>query len=60
MKADSFSPFDIFQRPQRLRVPQYQRPYVWTKDLQWEPLWGDITMLATRYLETAHGEVTPH
>ena len=60
MKADSFSPFDIFQRPQRLRVPQYQRPYVWTKDLQWDPLWGDITMLATRYLETAHGEVTPH
>jgi len=60
MKADSFSPFDIFQRPQRLRVPQYQRPYVWNKDLQWEPLWTDISMLASRYLETGRGDVTPH
>ena len=60
MKADSFSPFEIFQKPQRLRVPQYQRPYVWTKDLQWEPLWEDITAQALRYLESGKKEITPH
>lgn len=60
MKADSFSPFDIFQKPQRLRVPQYQRPYVWSRDLQWEPLWEDITTLAFRYLESGKNDVTPH
>jgi hypothetical protein len=60
MKADSFSPFDIFQKPQRLRVPQYQRPYVWSKDMQWEPLWEDITTLAIRYLESGKSDVTPH
>lgn len=60
MKAESFSPFDIFQKPQRLRVPQYQRPYVWSKDLQWEPLWEDITALALSYLESGKKDVTPH
>jgi Protein of unknown function DUF262/Protein of unknown function (DUF1524)/Restriction Enzyme Adenine Methylase Associated len=60
MKADSFSPFDIFQKPQRLRVPQYQRPYVWSRDLQWEPLWEDITGLALRYLEGGKKDVLPH
>lgn len=23
-------------------MPPYQRPYVWTEELQWEPLWEDV------------------
>ncbi|AWT25982.1 hypothetical protein Csp1_11820 [Corynebacterium provencense] len=36
---------EIFQTPVRIDVPLFQRPYVWTRDTQWEPLWEDITRL---------------
>lgn len=36
----------LFDTKLRLVVPLYQRPYVWTKELQWEPLWTDIRKLA--------------
>lgn len=28
--------------PQRLLVPLFQRPYVWTRENQWTMLWDDI------------------
>ena len=31
-------------------VPLFQRPYVWTKEENWEPLWVDIAGLANRVL----------
>jgi hypothetical protein len=37
---------EIFGRDRHIVVPIYQRPYVWTKDEQWEPLWNDIRLLA--------------
>ncbi|HEY1305396.1 MAG TPA: DUF262 domain-containing protein, partial [Vicinamibacterales bacterium] len=42
MKPDKTSIYDLFDRQRRYAVPLYQRPYVWTKDLQWRPLWGDV------------------
>lgn len=39
------SPQKIFFAPQRLVVPLFQRPYVWSKDNQWEPLWDDVLRL---------------
>ncbi|RKR73493.1 DUF262 domain-containing protein [Frondihabitans australicus] len=39
------SPQQVFFAPQRLVVPLFQRPYVWSRELQWEPLWNDITRL---------------
>ena len=39
---------DIFFLPQRLIVPLFQRPYVWSLELQWQPLWDDVTRLADR------------
>ncbi|WP_309108879.1 DUF262 domain-containing protein [Arthrobacter sp.] len=27
-------------------VPLFQRPYVWSKERQWQPLWEDIARLA--------------
>ncbi|WP_231915966.1 GmrSD restriction endonuclease domain-containing protein [Microbacterium karelineae] len=38
-------PRDVFYRPTRLVVPLFQRPYVWSQELQWQPLWEDIVRL---------------
>ncbi|MGX5696725.1 GmrSD restriction endonuclease domain-containing protein [Agromyces soli] len=46
MKTDVTTPQGIFGMPQHLTVPIYQRPYVWTEDEQWGPLWGDIRRIA--------------
>jgi hypothetical protein len=40
----------IFEKDQRLVVPLFQRPYVWSKEPQWEPLWEDIRNVAERNL----------
>jgi hypothetical protein len=45
------SPQDIFYNPQRLLVPLFQRPYVWNKERQWEPLWQDVKRVSERLLE---------
>lgn len=39
-------------------MPVFQRPYIWTQDQQWEPLWEDIDYLAGSVLES--GEANPH
>jgi hypothetical protein len=33
---------ELFSGQHRYVVPPYQRPYVWTEERQWEPLWEDI------------------
>jgi hypothetical protein len=45
------SPQDIFYNPQRLLVPLFQRPYVWNRERQWEPLWQDVKRVAERLLD---------
>ncbi len=40
----------VFESHQRLVVPLFQRPYVWNRDLQWLPLWDDLTRLAEHVL----------
>ena len=52
------SPQDVFFSPQRLVVPLFQRPYVWSLERQWEPLWMDVRRLADKALEGAQAE--PH
>ncbi len=49
MDAKPRSLKDIFDAQCRYMVPLYQRPYVWTEQDQWEPLWEDISALADRY-----------
>jgi hypothetical protein len=45
LKPDKESPQKVFFQPARLVVPLFQRPYVWSRDLQWEPLWEDVRRL---------------
>ncbi len=48
---------DLFGDRIFYEIPIYQRPYVWKRDDQWEPLWEDIRNLATARLagQTALG-----
>lgn len=52
------TPREIFYQPQRLMVPLFQRPYVWSKEGQWAPLWEDVERLALRRLNSE--ECSPH
>lgn len=51
MKASTLTPAEIFGNQIRYVVPLYQRPYVWTKEAQWQPLWDDVSALVNRILE---------
>ena len=52
------NPQDIFFSPQRLLVPLFQRPYVWSLEGQWRPLWEDVCRVAERIANT--GFSAPH
>jgi hypothetical protein len=56
METKVKSPRDIFFLPQRLAVPLFQRPYVWTEERQWDPLWSDVQRIVRR-IES--GELNP-
>jgi len=42
MKSETHTVQQLFERDGRYIVPLYQRPYVWDRDNQWEPLWEDV------------------
>ncbi|MGW6460259.1 DUF262 domain-containing protein [Streptomyces sp. NPDC055078] len=58
MDAKSMTLRDLFGPDRRLVVPVFQRPYVWTEDRNWRPLWEDVTALVHRRM--ADEEVHPH
>ena len=39
------SPGQLFQLTQTLVIPLFQRPYVWSEERQWVPLWEDVERL---------------
>jgi len=51
MNASAVPLLNIFEKKMRLEVPRFQRQYVWNRDVQWEPLWEDISRKFTEYLE---------
>ena len=36
-------------------VPLFQRPYVWERGRQWQPLWDDVVAVADRLLRNQGG-----
>lgn len=58
MHAETLSIRIIFGQDRRHIVPLFQRPYVWEKSLQWEPLWEDVRTVADRLLNKI--PVRPH
>ena len=45
------SPKQLFQKDVHYTIPEFQRPYVWTLEEQWEPLWSDLQNVAEDFLE---------
>ena len=60
MKAEGLTPLQILQQPQRLMIPLFQRPYVWGKEAQWEPLWDDIIRIAEALRPNLNTPPKPH
>jgi hypothetical protein len=65
VQAQTYTPTAIFGNHIRYVVPMFQRPYVWTREDQWQPLWEDVRAVAERLLEAstpafARSPVPPH
>jgi uncharacterized protein with ParB-like and HNH nuclease domain len=45
MRANARELAGLFDEPIQYQVSLYQRPYVWNKEKNWEPLWEDIETL---------------
>ena len=45
------TPKQLFQKDVHYAIPEFQRPYVWSQEEQWEPLWNDLQNVAEDYLE---------
>ena len=59
MQTLVLTPTEVFYLPQRLLVPLFQRPYVWSREGQWVLLWDDIRRQAERRGDD-NPEVAPH
>ncbi len=56
MKADALTPRDLFEGKVQFEIPSFQRPYVWTEEDQWAPLWADVKRVA-KALIAAEGDL---
>ncbi len=50
MKADALNPRELFGTTVHYEIPAFQRPYVWTLDDQWQPLWQDVRRVAEKVI----------
>lgn len=50
VQAETRTLTQLFQLDVRYVIPLYQRPYVWTEQRQWSPLWEDIATVADHVL----------
>ena len=50
MKAEGHPLRKLFNGVIRYEVPLFQRPYVWSMEKNWDPLWEDICGLAEKHL----------
>src|SRR5207248_2515880 len=60
METQVRTPQMVFMQPQRLVVPLFQRPYVWSEESQWEPLWEDLIRVAERIEKRPSDRPHPH
>jgi hypothetical protein len=48
VKADALNPRELFGTTVHYEIPAFQRPYVWTEEDQWSPLWQDVRRVAVK------------
>jgi len=58
MEANTRKLERIFDQTITYQVPLFQRPYIWTQEANWEPLWEDIQALLDKHLRG--DKVHPH
>jgi hypothetical protein len=51
MDADALTPRALFDGNVCYEIPPFQRPYVWSEEDQWQPLWDDVQRVTERWLE---------
>lgn len=56
MKADALNPRELFGTTVHYEIPAFQRPYVWTRDDQWSPLWQDVRRVAEKLIRAGSDE----
>jgi hypothetical protein len=56
MEAKALTPRDLFDGKVCYEIPPFQRPYVWTEEDQWQPLWDDIARVADALLDAGDDE----
>lgn len=56
MKADALNPRELFGTTVHYEIPAFQRPYVWTLEDQWQPLWQDVRRVAERVIAAGGDE----
>lgn len=54
MRVDKLTLERIFERTERLKAPPFQRPYVWRRERNWQPLWDAIERVAELFLAGGH------
>ncbi|WP_062989986.1 DUF262 domain-containing protein [Nocardia anaemiae] len=50
MKADALAPKALFDSAVHYEIPVFQRPYVWSEEDQWAPLWQDVLRVVDKVL----------
>ncbi|MBN9620987.1 MAG: DUF262 domain-containing protein, partial [Actinobacteria bacterium] len=62
MDTKALTPRELFDGTVCYEIPPFQRPYVWTEEDQWQPLWADIERVASALEAERAGdsEVSPH
>jgi hypothetical protein len=56
VEADALTPRALFDGTICYEVPPFQRPYVWTEEDQWQPLWDDIVNVVDAVFEASDAE----
>ena len=51
MDVNVLSMVKLFGQNIRYLIPDFQRPYVWNQEEQWEPLWDDVRNTAEEFIE---------
>jgi hypothetical protein len=59
VQAETRTLTQLFQLDVRYVVPLYQRPYVWSEQRQWSPLWEDISTVADHVFEQGATSKSP-
>lgn len=55
MKAEAMTPRTLFEASVHYEIPAFQRPYVWSEEDQWAPLWQDVRRVAEAVVKGGDG-----